>query len=97
MLGLAVGCIGMSRSEFAALTPEEFNAIAEQWHANDTRHYRSGWEQARFVALCCLTPYSKRALKPTDIIRFDWETLPEKNNTPLPSKEDFERLKKEYG
>ena len=98
LLGLAVGRIGMSRTDFLQLTPEEFSEIAGQWNQNETVFFRSSWEQTRFMAHCILTPFSKKKLNPTDIVRFDWEKEKQENKqVKIATREDFERVKKEYG
>jgi len=95
-MGLAIGCIGMSREDFLRSTPDEFNVIAEAWNNNNVQRCRSGWEQARFIAQFVLMPYSKKTLKPTDLIVFEWEK-PESITSKSATKEDFERIKKMYG
>ena len=69
----------MSRTDFLQLTPEEFSEIAGQWNQNETVFFRSSWEQTRFMAHCILTPFSKKKLNPTDIVRFDWEKEKQEN------------------
>ena len=51
------------------------------------------------MAHCMLTPYSKKKLTPKDIILFEWEKKEEKEHTQvkIATREDFERVKKEYG
>ena len=72
--------------------------ITEQWNKYESVRFRTGWEQARFIAHCCLTPYmGQKKLSPTDIIRFDWEKETKKTVNNIPSEEDFERLKRQYG
>ena len=88
----------MSRTEFLQLTPEEFAAITEQWNQYESVRFRTGWALARFIAHCCRTPYmGQKKLSPTDIIRFDWEKETKQTINNIPSKEDFERLKRQYG
>ncbi|WP_279136504.1 hypothetical protein [Parabacteroides johnsonii] len=88
----------MSRTDFLQLTPEEFSEIAEQWNQNETVFFRNSWEQTRFMAHCMLIPFSKKKLNPTDIVRFDWEKETQENKeVKIATREDFERVKKEYG
>ena len=54
----------MSADDFDRCTPFEFSKIIQQWERQ---------KQARFIATCCLQPYSKKALKPTDVARFPWD------------------------
>mgnify|MGYP006372428295 CR=1 FL=1 len=98
MMGLAIGCIGMSREDFLQSTPDEFNAIAEAYNNHSTMIHRTSWEQTRFMAQCMLMPYSKKTMKATDVIKFEWDT-PEikKVETTIPTKEDYERMKIRFG
>lgn len=34
---------------------------------------RDGWERTRFLATAMLQPYSKRQLRPVDILQFAWD------------------------
>lgn len=74
LLGVAVGEIGMSIADFDALAPSEFSTIAESYHTALERQSRERWEIARFNAMFALLPYSKKKLKPQDIVVFEWET-----------------------
>lgn len=90
-MGLAVGGIGMSLTDFCRCTPQEFHCIYRSW---EQMHQHQPWEQARFLACCVLQPYSKKALKATDVCRFGWE---EPQNNPPPeqsTRQRFEELKK---
>lgn len=79
----------MSVPDFRFLTPDEFNQIVK-YHvrANETM-FQNEWERARFISLYSLAPYSKKALKPSDVCMFDWE----KNK---PVKTDLSNEEKEY-
>lgn len=46
----------------------------------DYQYFREkgDWERARFQALCSVQPWSKKQLKPQDLMKFQWEnTAPE--------------------
>jgi len=45
---------------------------AEAYVAGVQRRSRAGWEQARFVAFCCLKPWSKD-LNLDTFLQFPWE------------------------
>lgn len=34
------------------------------------------WNVARWQAAVSLSPYSKRPIKPTDLVKFDWDERP---------------------
>ena len=61
-------------------------------------HIREPWEQNRFLACCILQPWSKKALKVTDICRFEWDSrADERATTAVSTRERFEELKKRVG
>ena len=104
-MGLALGCIGLSRSDFFALTPEEFNACLAQWQRQEENLFHASWEQARLTGYLALLPYAKKGIKePQDLFRFAWEIPLETNNKPtvstLTAEEfatEFERVAQKYG
>lgn len=77
MLGVALGVIGLSLSDFDALTPLEFEQICLAYEDNKLNEYqathRNAWERMRFLALYFLLPYSKKNLTARDIAVFEWE------------------------
>lgn len=68
-----MGCMGMSMDDFCRCTPSEFYEAYYQWHDMRERRERLVWETVRTQCLCSLQPYSKRKLKPSDIMTFPWE------------------------
>ena len=65
--------MGMSREDFALCTPDEFQGIYDAWFRREEMEMQRSWEVGRFVAAISLQPYSKRPIRPTDLIRFPWE------------------------
>lgn len=65
-----MGSVGMSLTDFDALTPEEFAEVYGAWERS---HLREPWEQVRFLACSNLQPWSKKSLKVTDVCRFSWD------------------------
>lgn len=100
-----MGCIGLSRADFLALTPEELDACIGQWLRREENRFRAGWEQARLAGYLALLPYAKKGIKePQDLFRFAWEIPLETNNKPtvstLTAEEfatEFERVTQKYG
>ena len=91
----------MSLTDIYSLEAEELAGIIESWADLRDRLYRDSWEQARFLAQCLLTPYSKKRIRPTDIIRFDWDGEKEKKAkrkeaTPFAAA-DVERIRRMFG
>ena len=72
-MGLAVGCIGMSQTDFERCTPIEFSHIARMWHDERDRQVRTDWERVRAMCQCLLQPHCDRVLRAEDVMRFSWE------------------------
>lgn len=90
-MGMAVGSMGMSLTDFCHCTPHEFHCIYSHW---ERTQLRQPWERARFLACCMLQPYSKKALKATDMCRFGWDTPEQQVPVQESTRERFEELKK---
>lgn len=103
LLGLAVGCIGMSIDDFDRCTPLEFESICGKWHEARDQAYRTGWDQVRQLACCVLQPYSKKAISPEDVITFSWEKTDRQPRAPETCEQReaerrrYEELKKARG
>jgi hypothetical protein len=89
-LGIALGYVGMSLQDFERCTPFEFSKIVEQAQKKEEDRIRLTWEQTRFISLTNLSPYSKKALKPTDIMEFPWD---KKENQVHKGTSSYERMK----
>lgn len=100
MLGVAVGCIGLSYAEFCGIEPREFSCIYEAYNNEQTAQYRDKWERMRMLASITIQPHVKNRVIPRKLLEFPWEKKTLKHNKPLPpvSKEDsirrFESLLK---
>lgn len=92
MLAVASGCVGMSVGDFERCTPSEFTTLVEAWQKHETALAQRSWEQARFIAMTNLQPYSKKALKPTDIVRFDWDEEKKKITGPPSTRKRMEEV-----
>ena len=62
----------------------------------ETLHYRhrDSWEQTRMICYVLAQSNSTKTIKPTDIIRFPWDTEMFESGDTLVKAEDIERLKK---
>jgi hypothetical protein len=67
----------MSLQDFERCTPLEFSRIVEFYQKREEDRMQLSWEQTRFLAVTNLSPFSKKALKPTDVIEFPWDKRPE--------------------
>lgn len=86
----------MSLADFCSMTPHEFDGTLRSWHRT---HVEQSWEQTRLVACCLLQPWSKKRLRPEEVMRFAWDR-PQKNNAhPAESstRQRFEELKRRCG
>ena len=78
LLGIAMGCMGMSMDDFCRCVPSEFYAAYDAWIEMREARERGAWERMRMQCLCSLQPYSKDKLSPQDIMRFPWELSEER-------------------
>lgn len=85
----------MNRTEFCSLTPDQFRAVWDAYAQKEQRTMRTQWEVARFASYCALQPHSKKKLKPTDIITFEWDVEKPKQ-VEKSTREDFERAVARY-
>lgn len=63
----------MSYDDFCRCTPSEFSAAAEAWNKIEESRMRRSWEQTRDLMMAMIQPYSKKPVKPTDIMQFEWD------------------------
>lgn len=73
LIGFATGVVGIPPEDLYPMDMETLDAVIRAWNEHEEQHYRTSWEQTRFLAHCLLTPYTKKKLKAEDIIRFPWE------------------------
>ena len=85
---MALGSMGMNLEDFDSLTPTEFDASYN--HFERTRIHEK-WDQVRFLATASLSPWSKKSLKATDVVRFPWDDETH-HNVPYVSKEDAKAM-----
>lgn len=75
------------------LTHWELQLLLKQLHLCT----KQNWLSAREIMLSNLQPYSKKSLKPTDILTFSWEqdpkTLAKQKESDRMTKKDLERMK----
>ena len=60
----------MSLADFERCTPDEFGQVYRHW---ERTHVCEPWERTRFLACSMLQPWSKKALKTTDVCHFEWD------------------------
>lgn len=86
------------RYHLYSMTLDEFTQVFEAWQQERMYDTRTSWKQARFIAQCTLMPYSKKGLKATDVVVFDWEKEEKhKGSTAKTTKEDIARILERFG
>ena len=88
--------MGLAYNELYSLTPRSFNNKLEGFSKFQEQKTQNAWDQTRIILLGCLTPHSKKKLKPTDILPFPWDGKSNKKKviaSPEQIKVDVERHK----
>ena len=91
MLGIALGCIGMSRDDFERCTPFEFYEVWSRWGLQHRDNERGAWERVRVMALFFIQPYVKSKLTAHDILPLPWDEEESSGKAEEISKEEFKR------
>ena len=90
--------MGMSLGDVYSLMVEELLAMYEAWAEQEETDRRTAWEQTRFLALCALTPYSKKRLRPEDVVHFPWEEKKKRQSSAQrATAADIERIRHRFG
>ena len=93
---MALGQIGLSLSDFDALTPEEFDAVCHNYRQGQENRLHDAWERMRILATIVVQPFSKKKITAKTLLPFHWDR---KDPTPEPTerstRERFEKLVKE--
>ncbi len=72
-MGIAVGCVGMSRESFERSTPQELEAIIGAWGRREQNHERQEWERTRLLACVVVQPFITERLTPRKLIPLPWD------------------------
>tara|TARA_R100001244_G_scaffold132039_4_gene106670 strand:+ start:177 stop:470 length:294 start_codon:yes stop_codon:yes gene_type:complete len=89
--------LGLAYDELYSLTPRSFNNRLLGFSEHQEQINQNNWEQTRLIIHACLSPHSKKRLKPKDILPLPWDS---KNSpkkiiaSPEQIKADVERHKK---
>lgn len=86
--------MGLSLSDFCALSPQEFDGVYSAWEEHELFTHREQWHRARFIALYCVAPHAQKGLTEKDIAVFPWET--EKKKTQKQLKREMAQSKKRF-
>ena len=77
-----MGCLGLSLSDFAALTPDEFRAAADAWRLRREADAEGAWERMRLLAAITIQPHVKKRLTPQQLLPLPWDKP--RDNRPHP-------------
>lgn len=94
MLGVAVGCIGMTYDGFCGLTPDEFSHIYRAYSEEREARYRDNWERMRMLAAICVSPYSKKGSTPRKLLPLPWDNEKSKQADAQPQVSKEEALRR---
>ncbi len=67
-----MGRIGIPLNDFLLMTPREFSAVYEAWNEHQTLLRQERWEQIRWICFYSIKPYSKKGLRPENVLSFGW-------------------------
>ncbi len=63
-----MGRMGMSRAEFLAMTPAEFDAAAREWYQAQSEADISAWRRVRRLAAIVIRPHIKKPIAEEKLI-----------------------------
>ena len=72
---IAFGQLGMNVDDFYDMLPREFWNKIEGFHDLENMRQRSDWERTRWSTCLLLNIHlaKGKSIKPTDLIKFEWE------------------------
>ena len=73
MLGVALGCIGLSYDDFCNLYAQEFAAINKAWYQQQEALQQGEWERTRILAAITIQPHVKKKLTPEKLLPLPWD------------------------
>lgn len=72
-MGIAVGCVGMSRRDFCECYFDEFESIFNAWHDMREGRQRDAWERVRTLGAICIQPHIKNRVTPQKLLPMPWD------------------------
>ena len=86
----------LAYDELYGLTPRSFNSKLKGFQFIREQSNQNDWEQTRLIIHACLSPHSKKALKPTEILPLPWDSKRVPKKKDIASKEHIESVLKKY-
>lgn len=74
LMGVAVGCIGLSLDDFCGFYHDEFESIFEAWHDMTETADRASWERMRLLAAITVSPHTKKTVTPRKLLPLPWDS-----------------------
>jgi hypothetical protein len=68
--------MGMTYDELMDLTPRVFSNKVQGWTRQQSMMMQDQWERARWMVSTTISPHLKKPIKPTDLVKFNWEKKP---------------------
>mgnify|MGYP003132071415 FL=1 len=87
--------LALSYNDLYDLTPRSFLNKLDGFNDYQEKLMQDRWEQTRLIIHACISPHTKKRLKPKDLLPFDWDSKKNKN-TKIASKEEIEKIIAEY-
>ncbi len=57
------------------MTLRELDNVISVYSDQEKVRMQESWEQARFIAFTCVSPYAKRGMRITDLLSFEWDKI----------------------
>lgn len=96
---MAIGCIGMSRTEFCECAYDEFEHICKAWREMTDSLNREQWERTRLLAAITIQPHIRKRITPRQLLPLPWDQTKKaavkqqpKTLSPVQQQKRFERL-----
>lgn len=74
--------MGLRRSEFIRMLPEEFNAAATAYSRHTEMRQRAEWERTRALAYLIVQTQLTQTVKPQQLLPFPWDAAEENTDKP---------------
>ena len=85
--------LGLSFDNLYDMTPRSFQNKLIGFKEHNEQLTQNTWEQTRLIIHSCLSPHSKKALKPKELLPFPWD---KKTKKVIASKEEIADVVKRH-
>lgn len=80
LLGIALGCIGLSYDDFCKLGYDEFAAVYNAYASRRDADFKDEWQRMRLAATLVIQPHLKQKITPERLLPFPWEVQQKRAN-----------------